>query len=140
MPSFSSHFHLPCPRDVERVTQDQAAVEERKRLRREKAMKHIDHQKREASFLDDDDYDEEKGSEGEDEDFIIHQSAFNVSRRSGNGARSSGVDRLASVMIEDDSARKWVTSSPLRGPSLKRPCATTDGGQESLCVASVAPP
>jgi hypothetical protein len=31
-----------------------------------------------------------------------------------------------------------VASSLLRGPSPKRPCTATDGGQDSSCVASVA--
>jgi hypothetical protein len=106
---------------------------------REKAMKHIDHQKHGALFSNDDDYDDEEGSEGEDEDFVIHQSTFDVSRRSDNGVGSSGADRPTSVMIKEDSTRKRVTSSPLRGPSPKRPCAAPDSGHESLCVASVAP-
>lgn len=42
------------------------------------------------------------------------------------------------IVIEETSTRKWVASSPLRGSSLKHPYATSNGGQDSLCVAIVA--
>jgi hypothetical protein len=77
-------------------------------------------------LLDDDD-DDEEGSEGEDEDLAALPSALDVSRGSGDSARPSGVDRPMSVMTEESSTRKWAASSPLKGPSPKRPCIATDG-------------
>ena len=71
MPSFSSYFHLPSPRGAECATQEQATAKERKCLRREKAMKHIEHQKRIASLSDDDDDDNKEGSKGEDKDLAV---------------------------------------------------------------------
>jgi hypothetical protein len=64
-------------------------------------MKHMERQKRGASLLGDDDDDDEEGSEGEDEDLAVLQSALDVSRRSGDGAGPSGADRPAGVTTEE---------------------------------------
>jgi hypothetical protein len=53
---------------------------------------------------DDDDDDNEEGSKGEDEDLVILQSTPEVSCRSSDGARPSGVDRLTSVTTKEGSA------------------------------------
>jgi hypothetical protein len=64
MPLFSSYFHLPCPRGVEHAAQEQAVARERKRLMREKALKHMERQKHSGSLSDDDndDDDDDDGS------------------------------------------------------------------------------
>ena len=77
---------------------------------------------------DDDDDDNEEGSVGEDEDLAILQSTLNVSHRSGGGAGPSGADRPVSVTAEEHFAQKRATSSQPRGPSLKCPYATIEGG------------
>jgi len=76
---------------------------------------------------DDDDDDDEGSSEEEDEDLVALRSALDVSHRSSDGARLSSVDHQASVVTEEGSAQKQAASSPLRGMSLKCPCAATDG-------------
>ena len=58
----SFRFHLPRPRGAQCTAQETVAVDERKRLKREKAKKHTEHQGRGASSSDDDDDD------GDDED------------------------------------------------------------------------
>lgn len=102
-------------------------------------MKHMEHQKRRASLSNDDEEEEEEGSEGEDKDLVVHQSALDVSRRFGDGAGPSGSDRAASVTAEERFAQKRVASSSPRGPSPKCPCAAVEVGQDSSCMASITP-
>lgn len=67
MPSFSSHFRLPCPGGDERTAQKKAAAEEQKCLRCERARKQVEHQKCGSSSTDDDDDDDDEDSEEDDE-------------------------------------------------------------------------
>jgi hypothetical protein len=82
----------------------------------------MERQKRGASLLGDDDDDDEEGSEGEDEDLAVLQSALDVSHRSGDGVGPSGADRPAGVTTEEYFVQKRVASSSLRGSSPKHPC------------------
>lgn len=102
-------------------------------------MKHMEHQMRGASLSNEGDDDDEEGSEEEDEDLVAFWSTLGISCRSGNGTGTSGADRPASVATKEDSARKQAASSPLRGPSLKHPCAAVDSYQDSSRMASVTP-
>ena len=70
---------------------------------------------------------------------VALQSTLDVSREFGDGAGSSGADCLMGVATEESSTQKRVASLPLRGPSPKNPCTATNGGQDSLRVAPVAP-
>ena len=89
-------------------------------------------QKRRASSLDDDDDDEEEeDSEEDDEDLAALQSIPDVSLGFGGSARPSGTDSSVGTGTEESSTQKRVDSSPLRGPSPKRSCATTAGGHDS---------
>lgn len=71
MPLFSSWFHLPHPRGAEHATQEKAAIEEKKHLKREKARKHAERQRRGASSSYDDD---DEDAEDEDGDLAVLRS------------------------------------------------------------------
>jgi hypothetical protein len=61
----------------------------------------MERQKHGASLLGDDDNDDEEGSEGEDEDLAVLQSALYVLCRFGDGIGPSGADRPAGVTTEE---------------------------------------
>jgi hypothetical protein len=121
MPSFSSHFHLSCPRGAERAAQEKVATDKWKCLRQEKARKQMERQKREASSSDgdEDDDDDDDDSKEDDKDLAALQSVPNALLGSCSGAESSGADGTAGAEAKESSAQKRAASSPLRGPSLK---------------------
>ena len=132
VPLFSSHFHLSYPWGAKLAIQEKVATDKQKRLRREKARKQMERQKRGASSSDvdeeeDDDDDDDDGSKEDNEDLVALQSVPDAFLGSSSGAGSSGVDGPVGAGAEESSIQKRAASSPLKGPSPKHPYATIDG-------------
>jgi hypothetical protein len=89
-------------------------------------------------LADDNDEDDEEGSKEDDEDLTVLQSILDISHGFGSDARPGGANGLVGAGAESF-AQTLVASSPLRGPSPKRPCATTNDGQGSSHVAPICP-
>ena len=75
----------------------------------------------------------------DDEDLVDLRSVPDTLLGSSSGARSSGADGPPGIEAEESSIRKRAAPSPLRGPSLKHPCAAADDGQGTLHVAPISP-